>query len=468
MQDNPESLTDSWGDWRWESLSLARQFALAGGTVMLVAILAVGLWVSGRIEEVVVRNSANTTALYMNSFLAPVLQGLTGHDSLGPEQRLEVAKLFDETELGQRIASFKIWQKGGIVVDASNPELVGQQFEPTENLVLAWDGEVRADLEQTSDAEDVAERALGLPLLEIYAPIRNLHSGEVIAVAEFYEIASDLKSDLIKARLASWGAVAAVMVAIGVSMFAIVLRGSFTIDRQIAELTSLSARNFALRIRAQGAAGRVAALSDSTLKRIGADLHDGPVQLLGFAALRLDALRARTFDLKAQDEVDAVERAVRDAMGEIRSISRGLSLPDIEKLPLADLLLSLARGHSERTGASVEFNNTVQKGTEFSVAVKTCAYRFAQEGLTNAWRHGNGADQELEMELSGDILLLSVRDRGPGLPEESVSTKPDTDGGMGLAGLTDRVESLGGRIDIRNRRGGGAELVMSLDLKGAE
>lgn len=464
MQDKPEA----WDEWRWESLSLARQFALAGGTVMLVAILAVGLWVSGRIEEVVVRNSANTTALYMNSFVAPVLQDQTDHASLDPATRLEIAKLFDETELGQRVASFKIWHRDGFVVDSSNPELVGHQFEPTKNLTLAWDGEVRADLEQTSDAEDLAEKALGLPLLEIYAPIRNLQTGEVIAVAEFYEIATDLKSDLIKARLASWGAVAAVMVAIGVSMFAIVLRGSFTIDRQIAELRSLSARNLALRIRAQGAAGRVAALSDSTMKQIGADLHDGPAQLLGFAALRLDALRSRTADQKAQDEIDAVERAVRDAMDEIRSISRGLSLPDIEKRSLDDLLQSLALGHCERTGTTVEYNSTVPKGMEFSAAVKTCVYRVAQEGLTNAWRHGNGADQELELEISGDILLLAVRDRGPGYPQDGVRTRKDSDGGMGLAGLTDRVESLGGRIEFRNRRGGGAELMMSLDLKGAE
>ncbi len=464
MQDKPEA----WDEWRWESLSLARQFALAGGTVMLVAILAVGLWVSGRIEQVVVRNSANTTALYMNSFVAPLLQGMANNHSLSPEAQLEVAKLFDETELGQRVVSFKLWQKEGFVVGSSNSELVGHKFDPTENLVLAWDGEVRADLEQTSDAEDRAEGELGVPLLEIYAPIRNLRTGEVIAVAEFYELASDLKSDLIKTRLASWGAVAAVMLVIGLSMFAIVLRGSFTIDRQIAELKSLSARNLALRIRAQGAAGRVAALNDGTLKQIGADLHDGPAQLLGFAALRLDALRSRTVDQKAQDEIDAVERAVRDAMGEIRSISRGLSLPDIEKRPLADLLQSLALGHSERTGTTVEFNTTVPKGLEFSAAVKTCVYRVAQEGLTNAWRHGNGADQELELEISGDILLLSVRDRGPGYPVDGVRTGKDSDGGMGLAGLTDRVESLGGRIEFRNRRGGGAELVMSLDLKGAE
>ena len=457
-----------WSDWQWEKLSLARQFALAGGTVMLVAVLAVGLWVSRRIEDVVVRNTANATALYMESFVAPLLQELTSRENLSPETRLEVAKLLEGTALGQRVVSFKLWRRGGLLADATNLELVGRRFELTENLKLAWDGEVRADLEQTSDAEDVAENAMGIPLLEIYTPIRNVQTGEVIAVAEFYEVASELKSDLVKARLASWAAVAAVMAAIGTSLFAIVLRGSWTIDRQIAELKSLSARNFALRIRAQGAAGRVAAMNDGTLKQIGADLHDGPAQLLGFAALRLDALRAQNQDSKAQDELDGVERAVRDAMGEIRSIARGLSLPDIELRSLPDLLQSLALSHSERTGTEVDFISDVSGDADLSEAVKTCAYRVAQEGLTNAWRHGGGLGQEAELRIDGDMLTLAVRDRGPGFPADDPEGAADGDGGMGLAGLRDRVESLGGRIEHRNRPGGGAELLMSLDLRGAE
>lgn len=451
---------------QWEKLSLARQFALAGGTVMLVAVLAVGLWVSRRIEDVTVRNTANATALYMESFVAPLLQELVARESLSRETRLEVAKLLSGTALGQRVVSFKLWRRDGLLADATNVDLVGKRFELTENLALAWDGEVSADLEQTSDAEDVAEDAMGVPLLEIYTPIRDMRTGEVIAVAEFYELASELKSDLVKARLASWAAVAAVLAAIGSSLFAIVLRGSFTIDRQMAELKSLSARNFALRIRAQGAAGRVAAMNDGTLKQIGADLHDGPAQLLGFAALRLDALRARNQDEKAQEDLDQVERAVRDAMGEIRSIARGLSLPEIEQRSLTDLLEALAHNHSERTGTEVTFQSQGGGGADLTVAVKTCAYRVAQEGLTNAWRHGGGVGQELALRMDREVLTLIVRDHGPGFPAETPAMPEH--GGMGLAGLKDRVESLGGRIETSNRRGGGAELRMVLDLGGGE
>lgn len=451
--------------WQWERLSLARQFALAGGTVVLVAVLAVGLWVSRRIEEVTVRNTANATALYMESFVAPLMQELTTRESLSPETRLEVARLLEETALGQRVVSFKLWRAGGYLADASNQALVGKTFEETRNLKLAWEGEVQADLEETSDEEDIAERAMGIPLLEIYSPIRDTRTGEVIAVAEFYEEATALKADLVTARLASWAAVAAVMAAIGVSLFAIVLRGSFTIDRQIAELKSLSARNLALRIRAQGAAGRVAAMNDSTLKQIGADLHDGPAQLLGFAALRLDSLRLQAPAGKAQEDLDQIERAVRDAMGEIRSIARGLSLPDTAERPLPDLLQALAHSHTERTATEVGFAARLRDAPDLPTSVKTCVFRVAQEGLTNAWRHGGGLGQEVELEIVGKRLSLWVRDRGPGFPAEGTM---DEEGGMGLQGLKDRVESLGGHIDQRNRNGGGAELRMTLDLGGVE
>lgn len=99
--------------WQWGQLSLARQFALAGGTVVLVAVLAVGLWVSRRIEDVVVRNTANATALYMESFVAPLLQELTTRENLSPDSRLEVAKLLNGTALGQRVVSSSFGGRAG-------------------------------------------------------------------------------------------------------------------------------------------------------------------------------------------------------------------------------------------------------------------------------------------------------------------------------------------------------------------
>lgn len=117
---------------------------------------------------------------------------------------------------------------------------------------------------------------------------------------------------------------------------------------------------------------------------------------------------------KAQDELDQVEHATRDAIGEVRFIARGLSLPDIEERPLADLLQPLALSHSEHTGTEVAFSSRVQEVADLSTAVKTCVFRVAQEGLTNAWRHGGGIAQEVGPEIDGDRLTLTVHDRGGG------------------------------------------------------
>jgi signal transduction histidine kinase len=453
--------------WRrkgWAGLSLARQFALAGGVVMALATAAVGYFVSSRIEAVVVSNTANATALYMESFVAPLTQDLARSEALSPESRGQIGRLLAGTALGKRVVSFKIWRPGGLLVDASNTALVGQSFPPTENLKLAWAGEVRADFEDTGDPEDSNEDALGVPLLEIYSPIREIETGRVIAVAEFYEVATQLESDLTRARLASWAAVALVMLAIGASLFAIVLRGSRLIDHQIEAMKELSSRNVTLRLRVQGAAARFAAMNDQTLRRIGADLHDGPAQLMGFAALRLDALRKATGP-EAAGAVDEVARAVKDSIAEIRTISRGLSLPDIDRRALPDLIQGLADAHKARTGAEVVVMTKIEQGVDLPEAAKICLYRFVQEGLNNGWRHAEGRGQQVTLVLEAESLTLIVADRGPGFaaPPPGAGADGTT---LGLAGLADRVESLGGQFFARDRAGGGAELVMTLDLRG--
>ena len=448
----------------WSKLSLVQQFALAGGVVMLVAAGLGGYVVANRIEEVVVRNTANATALYMESFIAPLTQDLARRTDLSEESRLKIGALLADTALGKRVVSFKIWRPGGLVVDASNLDTVGKRFPPTENLKKAWGGEVRADFNDTKDEEDAAEHALGIPLLEIYSPIREIKSGKVIAVAEFYEVATQLKQDLIRARAMGWLTVAGAMGLIAAAMFAVVLRGSRTIDRQLAALKEMAAGNLALRLRVQGAAARFASVNDQALRRIGADLHDGPAQLMGFAALRLDAVQGQVSGRAAED-LAAVQRAVKDSILEIRSIARGLSLPDIEQKSLEDILRGVTEAHAARTGTAVDLQCQAVGG--LPAAVKICCYRFVQEGLNNAWHHAEGKGQAVRVTLLGDLLEVQVLDRGAGFSQLPVDLLRE-DAGLGLAGLADRVESLGGHIRFANRSDGpGAMLRMTLDVKEA-
>lgn len=435
---------------------------------MLLSMALVGRLVANRIEDSVVRNTALSSAQYIDSIIAPLSQDLADADSLSPGAKQAIAELFHGTSLGDRVVSFKLWKPDGLIAEASDPALAGQHFSLSDDLRKALDGEVSASFEDLNDLEDRREKDLGLPLLEIYSPIREVWSGRVIGAAEFYEVATQLEEDLASARKNSWIAVALIFSAIGALLYLIVLGGSRTIDRQrkalterLAEVQALNDRNRLLRERVQGAAARASAMNDQSLRRIGADLHDGPAQLLGYAALRLDALRDSAADA---DEVGQVERAVKDAIREIRTISRGLSLPDIEARSVPDIVQSVAEAHAARTGSDVAVTCEMPEDHALPAAVKICLYRFVQEGLNNAWRYGGAAGQEVRLTYIAGRLRLAVRDAGPGFGAAAPVGAEDG-GGMGLAGLRDRVESLGGVFVARNRTDGpGAEIIMELEI----
>ena len=201
---------------------------------------------------------------------------------------------------------------------------------------------------------------------------------------------------------------------------------------------------------------------------------------MGFAVLRLDNLRGEVDSPRATAELDAVERAVKDAIREIRNIARGVSLPEIAARPLCALVQSVADAHAARTGTEVLTNCEASDAIDPPVAVKICVYRFVQEGLNNAWRYAEGKGQEVHLKLANGVLRLSVLDSGPGVAHQLSASFPDaddSDGGMGLSGLRDRIESLGGVFTLRDRRediatdlrtteGAGAELSMVLEVGG--
>ncbi|MCW1918452.1 histidine kinase [Rhodobacter sp. KR11] len=456
------SLTEDTRNW-WSDLSLAGQFALGGGLVMALATAVVGLWVSGRIEGVVVRNAANTTALYMESFIEPLAQDMAHASRLTPGAEAAIAGLLSDTSLGKRVISFKLWDGAQRVVAATDPAVIGQSFPDEHDVVAAWAGEVVASFDQLDDAENARERALGLPLLQVYTPIRERGSGRIIAVAEFYEVATGLQADLTKARMSSWMAVLMVMAAIFGTLFAIVLRGSRIIERQLEALAEMASRNVSLRIKVQGAAGRFSALNDQALRQIGADLHDGPAQLMGFAALRLDSLR-KGADARGQIEIDGIQKAIREAITEIRNISRGVSLPEIEKRDMGEVIRGLVDAHAARTGHEVAL--TLSLTRELPLAVKICLGRLVQEGLTNGFRHAGALGQEVRVVETDGALVAQVLDAGPGLAQDLGEDLY----GLGLAGLAGRVESLGGELALTARVDGrqGAELRMVLDLRSVE
>lgn len=443
---------------RWNALSLATQFLLAGGLFSLSAMVVVGISVTGHIETVVTQNSASATALYVDSVIAPLLPDMRKSEVLDES----VAHALDETlgqgALGTRLESFKLWRRDGTILYSTDKTLIGKRFEPSDNLRAAFAGQMVSEFDKLDDPDSEAERASGLHLLEIYNPVLQPWSGEVVAVSEFYEVATDFERNLHQALIRTWLDVAAVTAAFFLGLSAIVFRGSRTISSQsrslkqrIAELSDLLAQNRLLRLRVQRASQRATAVNERYLRRIGADLHDGPAQLVALAALGIDSPvigDPATPQSKRAQELLAIKAHLDNAMREIRSISKGLVLPHIEHAELGEILQLAVQAHEERTGVKVRLSMT-RGHTPLSPAAKICIFRFVQEALNNGFRHAGGEGQSVEKHFDGERVCIEVADAGPGFDPQIV--RPER---LGLVGLRERVESLGGQFTVTSSQSG--------------
>ncbi|MEH6628965.1 MAG: sensor histidine kinase [Motiliproteus sp.] len=456
---------------RWHHLSLSLQFVTMGAVVLIIGMIVMGFWVTRQIEQGVLNNTAASTALFMRSFIEPEVQELSFSDKLDADTRQQLDQLLQASDLSRRIISFKVWKEEGYIAYSSRPSIIGKTFPTTPNLRKAWTGVVTAEFDTLEDEEDALERATGMALLEIYSPIRQSRTGKVIAVAEFYSYADDLKGNLLDAQLRSWLVVAVVTLFMLGALSGIVVRGSRTIKMQrsdlethVTDLRQLLSQNEELRKRLQRASRKTVETNERFLRRIGSDLHDGPAQLLAFALLRLDALRKQlgTAGLTSADlnDITVMKDSLSNALTEIRDTCTGLTLPELQELTAEQVIHSVAQSHERRTNTqvNVDINRLPQ---ELTHPLKICSYRFIQEALNNATKHAGGKEQQVTVDYDEDTLHISVSDSGPGFcPDQQDSES----GSLGLIGLHERIATLGGTMKITSTPSSGTTISMSCKI----
>lgn len=456
--------------------TLAQRFMLASLLILVISMIGVGWWVGRQIERGVINRTAATTALYVDSFVTPRVQDLAPGNTLSPQQAAIPVQLLRESPLGQQIVSFKIWGPGGRVIHASDTRYIGQIFAPTTHLGSALRGEVQSELTNLDESEDVYERERWTQLLETYIPIYQTDTDRVIGVAEFYQTVDDLEREVTAAQRRSWIAVGGATLAMYLLLASIVQHGSNTIVRQqhelqdqIDRLSAVLAENEVLHERVRGAATRTTTLNERYLRRFSAELHDGPAQELAHALLRLDSVIAHCGECPLRDtdgsgrnaaHLDHIQTSLRQALREVRAISAGLRLPELGKLTLRGTLERVVHMHERRTETRVAlvYNDLP---AQVPLPTKITVYRVIEEALNNAYRHGRGADQEVHIAAEGDWLRIAVSDHGPGFDGEPVT---DSDEHLGLVGMRERVESLGGVFRIRSAPGEGTTVIAGVPL----
>jgi signal transduction histidine kinase len=198
---------------------------------------------------------------------------------------------------------------------------------------------------------------------------------------------------------------------------------------------------------------RIVAAADDARRRIERDLHDGTQQRLVSLglALRLAQATVPAQLPELQTQIGRVAHELDGAIEELRELARGIHPGILSEGGLGPALRGLAR----RAAIPVELD--IRTDTRAADRVEVAAYYVVSEALTNTTKHARASHAHIIAEQRDTLLHLSICDDGAG--------GADPTGGSGLIGLRDRVQALGGSIEVNSPPGHGTAIVVELPLQ---
>ncbi|MDX6598952.1 MAG: hypothetical protein QOE87_2839 [Gaiellales bacterium] len=221
---------------------------------------------------------------------------------------------------------------------------------------------------------------------------------------------------------------------------------------EFTELVGTAIANATSRTELIASRARIVAAGDESRRRIERDLHDGAQQRLVTIGMELSGAERATppelTELKAQ--LARAGTGVAHALQDLQEISRGIHPAVLSHGGLGPALKGLAR----RSPIPVELELGVRG--RFPERLEVAVYYVVAEALTNAAKHAQASVVHIDLHADDAVLELSIRDDGLG--------GADSRKGSGLIGLADRVEALGGRIEIASPPGGGTSLRIAIPI----
>lgn len=197
---------------------------------------------------------------------------------------------------------------------------------------------------------------------------------------------------------------------------------------------------------------------EQEVRRIAHVLHDEAGQSVFAAQISL-AMLERRVDPPVIQELRNISSVLNQAGEQLRVLSHQLRPTILDDLGLVPAIDHLAKGIFKQTGIPVTVRSSIQRRCPPSI--EATLFRVVQEGLTNMTKHSQATNAEVILEREGPRLLCTVRDNGIGFNTgDSPNATPVT--GLGLLGIRERVDSIGGTLLLQSKPGKGTQLLINI------
>jgi signal transduction histidine kinase len=206
---------------------------------------------------------------------------------------------------------------------------------------------------------------------------------------------------------------------------------------------------------------RVMAGQEGERKRIARELHDQTGQALASFMVDLKVLEnVRSAEGLGQG-ITRLKKAITEEMEAIHDLAVALRPTVLDDLGLLPAVEMLARNFEKRHRIQVRLNFLGFLERRVDLCLETCVYRIIQEALTNIAKHAQATEVTIFLEGREEILRGGVEDNGRGFEPEKI----DQGERMGIYGMRERIQLLGGSFHIDSDKGVGAMISFEIPLR---
>jgi signal transduction histidine kinase len=195
---------------------------------------------------------------------------------------------------------------------------------------------------------------------------------------------------------------------------------------------------------ARDALERIVAAQELERRRLARELHDETGQALTSILLALRSIETAPSPERLKQTLANARDLVQATLQDVRQLAVELRPSALDDFGLAPALQHLLKGFADQTGLSVAFESTLAD-ERLPTEIETALYRIVQEALTNIVKHARAGRISITLTSTPDSISLLIEDDGIGL-----DPRHGREGGLGLTGMRERVELLGGRLTIES------------------
>jgi len=244
-----------------------------------------------------------------------------------------------------------------------------------------------------------------------------------------------------------------------------------TLLQNIADRAAMSIQNARLFEQVQGAREQLGALSRRLLevqeaerRALTAELHDRVGQNLTGLSINLQNMKAALSQEAAQaiaPKFDEAQALVEDTSRQIRDIMAELHLPELEDYGLAAALETYAERAASRGNLELLADLPDLDPPRLPSNVRTNLFRSAQEAISNVLKHANATQLGVSLEARNGSVQLKIEDNGQGFEPDLISQKEEQTWGLQI--MRERIESIGGKVQIESRPGEGTRVTFEIE-----